>query len=164
MGHPSAAASTTLVDTLNAPILRLAIGDLEKFGLRRPAKGPMAQVVESRKIPLLDIGTVDRIRRRMVAVRPGIKRISGANVHFDDGTHEAFDIIIQATGYRPNLRPLLPDHQDVLDRSGGPLTCGNTTPHVGLFFCGYIPVTTGQLREIGLEAARIARAIRVGDG
>ena len=154
----------SLVDTLNAPILRLAIGDLEKFGLRRPAKGPTAQVVDNRKIPLLDIGTVDRIRRRMVAVRPGIKRISGANAHFDDGTHEAFDIIIQATGYRPNLRPLLPDHQDVLDRSGGPLTCGNTTPHVGLFFCGYIPVTTGQLREIGLEAARIARAIRVGYG
>jgi cation diffusion facilitator CzcD-associated flavoprotein CzcO len=150
----------SLVDTLNAPILRLAIGDLEKFGLRRPAKGPMAQVVENRKIPLLDIGTVDRIRRGMVALRPGILQISGANVHFDDGTHEAFDIIIQATGYRPNLRPLLPDHQDVLDRSGGPLTCGNTTPHVGLFFCGYIPVTTGQLREIGLEAARIAGAIR----
>jgi hypothetical protein len=154
----------TLVDTLNAPILRLAIGDLEKFGLRRPAKGPMAQVVDNRTIPLLDIGTVDRIRRRMVAVRPGIKRISGANVHFDDGTDEAFEVTIQATGYRPNLRPLLPDHQDVLDHSGGPLTCGNTTPHVGLFFCGYIPVTTGQLREIGLEAARIARAIRVGCG
>jgi hypothetical protein len=121
----------------------------------------MAQVVENRKVPLLDIGTVDRIRRGMVAVRPGIMRISGANVHFDDGTHEAFDIIIPATGYRPNLRPLLPDHQDVLDRSGGPLTCGHTTPHVGLFFCGYIPVTTGQLREIGFEAARIARAVRV---
>jgi hypothetical protein len=105
-----------------------------------------------------------RDRRPYPARNPGIKRVSGADVHFDDGTHAPFEVIIQATGYRPNLRPLLPDHQDVLDRSGGPLTCGYTTPHVGLFFCGYIPVKTGQLREIGFEAARIARAIAVGSG
>ena len=66
-----------LVDALNAPILRLAIGDLEPFGLRRPAKGPMTQVAEDGKIPLLDIGTVDRIRRGLITVRPGIARIIG---------------------------------------------------------------------------------------
>ena len=64
-----------LVDALNAPILRLAIGDLEPFGLRRPAKGPMTQVAEDGKIPLLDIGTIDRIRRGLITVRPGIARI-----------------------------------------------------------------------------------------
>jgi len=151
---------STLVDSLNAPILRLAIGNLEKFGLRRPAKGPMTQAAEDRKIPLLDIGTVDRIRRGIIAVRPGITRISGADVHFTDGTHEQFDVIIQATGYRPNLRSLLPDHQDALDSSGAPIVCGRTTCHAGLFFCGQIAVPTGQLREIGLEAARIATTIR----
>jgi cation diffusion facilitator CzcD-associated flavoprotein CzcO len=149
-----------VVDTLNAPILRLAVGNLEKFGLRRPAKGPVAQIVEDRKIPLLDIGTVDRIRRGMIAVRPGIKRISGADVHFDDGARRQFDVIIQATGYRPSLRSLLPDHHDTLDVSGAPIICGRATRHAGLFFCGYIAVSTGQLREIGLEAARIAKAIR----
>ena len=85
-----------LVDALNAPILRLAIGDLEPFGLRRPAKGPMTQVAEDGKIPLLDIGTVDRIRRGLITVRPGIARITGADVHFDDGTRAPFDVIIQA--------------------------------------------------------------------
>jgi len=81
-------------------------------------------------------------------------------VHFTDGTHEQFDVIIQATGYRPNLRSLLPDHQDALDSSGAPIVCGRTTCHAGLFFCGQIAVPTGQLREIGLEAARIATTIR----
>ena len=90
-----------LVDALNAPILRLAIGDLEPFGLRRPAKGPMTQVAEDGKIPLLDIGTIDRIRRGLITVRPGIARMSGADVHFDDGACAPFDVIIQATGYRP---------------------------------------------------------------
>jgi NADPH-dependent 2,4-dienoyl-CoA reductase/sulfur reductase-like enzyme len=152
----------TLVDTLNAPILRLAIGDLKKFGIRRPAKGPMAQVAEERKIPVLDIGTVDRIRRGGIAVRRGIARISGADVHFDDGARAQFDVIIQATGYRPDLRSLLPDHQDVLDEFGAPVVCGRATRHAGLFFCGHIAVATGQLREIGLEAARIATPIRAG--
>ncbi len=152
----------TLVDALNAPILRLAMGDLEKIGLRRPAKGPMTQVAQDRKIPLLDIGTVDRIRRGMIIVRAGITRISRADVHFDDGAHAQFDVIIQATGYRPSLRSLLPHHQDALDRSGAPIVCGRTTCHAGLFFCGHIAVSTGQLREIGLEAARIAATIRAG--
>jgi cation diffusion facilitator CzcD-associated flavoprotein CzcO len=120
-----------LVDALNAPILRLAIGDLEPFGLRRPAKGPMTQVAEDGKIPLLDIGTIDRIRRGLIAVRPGIARISGADVHFDDGARAPFDVIIQATGYRPSLRSLLPDHQGVLDRSGAPIVCGRPTGHPG---------------------------------
>jgi hypothetical protein len=150
------------VDALNAPILRLAIGDLEPFGLRRPAKGPMTQVAEDGKIPLLDIGTVDRIRRGLITVRPGIARMTGADVHFDDGAHAPFDVIIQATGYRPSLRALLPDHQDVLDRSGAPMVCGRPTRHPGLFFCGHIAVATGQLREIGLEAERIAATIRAG--
>ena len=90
-----------LVDALNAPVLRLAIGDLEPFGLRRPAKGPMTQVAEDGKVPLLDIGTIDRIRRGLIMVRPGIARMSGADVHFDDGARAPFDVIIQATGYRP---------------------------------------------------------------
>jgi cation diffusion facilitator CzcD-associated flavoprotein CzcO len=149
-----------LVDALNGPVLRLAVGNLERFGLRRPAKGPMAQVIEDRKIPILDVGTVDRIRRGKISLRPAIERISGADVRFEDGTVEQFDVIIQATGYRPNLRSLLPDHQDALDESDTPVVCGATTSYPGLFFCGYIPVATGQFREIAIEANRIARAIR----
>lgn len=151
-----------LVDAINAPLLRLAIGDPKELGLQRPAKGPMAQVIEDGKIPLVDIGTVDRIRRGMIAVRAGIARISGADVHFEDATHARFDAIILATGYRPDLRSLVPDHQDALDRSGAPLVCGCRTSHAGLFFCGHIPVPTGQFRQIGFEAARIARTIRTG--
>jgi cation diffusion facilitator CzcD-associated flavoprotein CzcO len=152
-----------LVDALNAPILRLAIGNLEEFGLHRSVKGPMAQVIEDKKIPLLDIGTIDRIRRGMISVRPGITRISGADVHFADGACGPFDVIIRATGYRQDLRSLLPDHQDVLDDSGIPTICGRITRHVGLFFCGQIAVPTGQLRQIGLEAKRIARIDTGGD-
>jgi hypothetical protein len=44
----------------------------------------MGQVIEDRKIPILDVGTVDRIRREKISLRPAIERISGADVRFED--------------------------------------------------------------------------------
>src|SRR6267142_3673575 len=45
-----------LVDAINAPILRLAVGRIEKLGLRRAAKGPRQMVEEDGRVPLIDIG------------------------------------------------------------------------------------------------------------
>jgi cation diffusion facilitator CzcD-associated flavoprotein CzcO len=149
-----------LVDALNAPLLRLMVGDVEKLGLRRATKGPMAQVVEDHKIPVLDIGTVDYIRRGKISIRGGIDRIVASAVVFDDETTEPYDVIVEATGYLPDLRSLLPDHQSALDPFGGPARCGEASGHPGLYFCGHIPSPTGQLREIGIEARRIASLIK----
>jgi cation diffusion facilitator CzcD-associated flavoprotein CzcO len=148
-----------LMDALNTPLLRLVIGDLAKLGLRKSPKGPLAQIIEDRKIPVLDIGTVDLIRGGKIKVRAGVERIARPQVEFADGTTAPFDVIIEATGYRPDLRSLLPDHLDALDESFGPKICGGPTAYPGLFFCGHIPVATGQLREIGIEARRIASLI-----
>lgn len=50
------------VDLVNAPILRLAIGRIEDLGLRRAAKGPRRMTEEDGRVPLIDIGTLDKIR------------------------------------------------------------------------------------------------------
>ena len=42
-------------------------------------------------------------------------------------------------------------------RRGKPLVSGKPTSAPGLFFCGAIASPTGQLREIGIEAERIAK-------
>ena len=148
-----------VVDAINAPIRRMTTGDLTRYGLRRPSKGPMTQIARDRKIPLIDIGTVGRIKAGRIIVRPGLSRIEGGAVVFADGARDSFDTIIFATGYRPDLGGLLPDHRDVLDAAGAPLLSGRPTQHKGLHFCGYAPVSSGQLREIGREAARIARCL-----
>ncbi|RFB79520.1 flavin-containing monooxygenase [Methylovirgula sp. 4M-Z18] len=148
-----------LVDAINAPIQRMKNGDLTKYGLRRSSKGPMTQIAQDRKIPLIDVGTINRIKQGRIAVRLGLSRIDGAEVVFEDGTHETFDAIIFATGYRADLSALLPDHGDVLDAAGAPLLSGRATQYEGLFFCGYVPASSGQLREIGREAVQIARAM-----
>ena len=71
----------------------------------------------------------------------------------------AYEAIIAATGFRADLRPLLPDAGDALGAGGVPVVSGRRTSAPGLYFCGFRVVPTGQLREIGIEARRIAGAI-----
>jgi len=149
-----------LVDLINAPILRLAIGRIEKQGLRRAAKGPRQMVEEDGRVPLIDVGTLDKIRDGSIRIGGGIDRFTPDGVVLADGECEKFDAIILATGFRPDLRQLMADVEGVFDRHGMPLATGRATSLPGLYFCGQITSPTGQLREIGLEAQRIADAAR----
>jgi cation diffusion facilitator CzcD-associated flavoprotein CzcO len=145
-----------LVDIVNAPVLRLALGSMEKLGLRRAAKGPLQMIREDGRIPLIDVGTLGKIRDGSITIRSGIDRLTEDGVVFDDGRSEKFDAVILATGFRPDLRSLLPGVESLLDEKGMPLAVGRATTAPGLFFCGQVTSPTGQLREMGLEAGRIA--------
>jgi cation diffusion facilitator CzcD-associated flavoprotein CzcO len=145
-----------LVDIVNAPVLRLALGSMEKLGLRRAAKGPLQMIREDGRVPLIDVGTLGKIRDGSIGIRPGIDRLTAEGVVFDDGRNENFHALILATGFRPDLRDLVPDVKNVFDQKGMPLAVGRSTAAGGLYFCGQITAPTGQLREIGLEAQRIA--------
>jgi len=145
-----------LVDTLNAPILRLAVGSIEKLGLQRAAKGPRQMIEEDGRVPLIDIGTLAKIRDGSIKVRGGIDRLTPDSVVFADGREEKFDAVILATGFRSDLRRLIPGADGVLDEHGAPRVTGRATAAPGLYFCGHIVSPTGQLREIGIEARRIA--------
>jgi cation diffusion facilitator CzcD-associated flavoprotein CzcO len=145
-----------LVDTLNAPVLRLAVGSIEKLGMRRAAKGPRQMIEEDGRVPLIDIGTLAKIRDGSIKVRGGIDRFTPDGVVFAGGREEKFDAVVLATGFRSDLRRLLPDVDGVLDQHGAPRVTGQATAAPGLYFCGHIVSPTGQLREIGIEAQRIA--------
>ena len=64
-----------------------------------------------------------------------------------------------ATGYRTGLTRLLEGAAAVLDGRGVPVASGRETLP-GLYFCGFRVSPAGMLREIGLEARRIAQDIR----
>jgi cation diffusion facilitator CzcD-associated flavoprotein CzcO len=147
-----------LVDRMNALVLRIATGDIEKLGLRRAAKGPRQMVEDDGRVPLIDVGTLARIRDGSIRVRGGIHHFDADGVEFTDCRREPFDAVILATGFRPDLRRLLPDVDGVLDEAGVPRLTGRPTAAPGLYFCGQITSPTGQLREIGLEADRIAKS------
>ncbi len=148
-----------LVDIMNGAISRVRMGDITKLGLPRSDKGPIAQIVEDGQIPLIDIGTLGCIREGSITVQRGIERFEGDTVHFSDGRSARYDAVILATGFTPDLRPMLPGENEILDDGGAPATSGASSGRDGMMFCGYKVVPTGHLREIALEATDIARVI-----
>jgi indole-3-pyruvate monooxygenase len=137
-----------LADALNAPVMRLLIGDLRPYGLGRPAEGPVTQIREQGRVPFIDVGTIKLIKQGLVQVRPGIERFTDHGVTFTDGRAEDFDAVVLATGYRPNVQSWL-DVDEATPYQDAP----------GLYFCGYHVSPTGMLREIAREAKDLARML-----
>jgi cation diffusion facilitator CzcD-associated flavoprotein CzcO len=148
-----------VADALNAPAIRLAVGSLATAGLTKAAKGPLRTIAEDGRPPLIDIGTLDAIRDGRIKLRGDIASFTATGVSFKQSPAEPFDAAILATGFRPDLRALLPDAKGVLSASGAPLVSGRPTSEPGLFFCGARVSPIGQLRQIGIEAQRIAHAV-----
>jgi cation diffusion facilitator CzcD-associated flavoprotein CzcO len=149
-----------LVDAINAPVIRLTMGSVERLGLRLAAKGPRQMIEENGRIPLIDIGTLAKIKEGAIKVRGGVDHFAPHGVVFQNGASENFATVILATGFRPDLRNLLPDGKTVLNSHGIPFATGRETAEPGLYFCGLVASPTGQLREIGIEATRIAALAR----
>jgi cation diffusion facilitator CzcD-associated flavoprotein CzcO len=147
-----------LADAVTTPVLRLLYGDLTELGLRRPPYGPLEQIERTGRIPLLDTGTIALIKEGAVRVCSGLDRFDGSVVHFSDGTHAAFDAVVLATGYRPQVDAFLKDAGLALDKGGAPVHSGREV-RPGLYFCGFYVSPTGMLREAALEAKAIARSI-----
>lgn len=146
-----------VADAIAALVSRVTIGSLDHTGLQKLPYGPMAQIRSTARIPLLDIGTIARIRRKEIEVVPGIESFTPHGVRLTNGTESRFDAVVLATGYRPALGAFV-EAAAALDSRGTPLKSGvETLP--GLYFCGFHVAPTGMLREIGREARRIAGAI-----
>jgi indole-3-pyruvate monooxygenase len=146
-----------LVDVLSAPLLRLALGNLQRYGLPERGYGPAVQTSLHASVPVLDVGTVRLVKRGAVAVRPGVERFTAEGVVFADGSTAAFDAVVLATGYTPGLEFLLAG--TVPDGRAQALPRAGREARPGLFFCGFDVAVTGMLRQIGIEAEHIAAQI-----
>jgi cation diffusion facilitator CzcD-associated flavoprotein CzcO len=149
-----------IADLVNVPLLLATTGSLKKIGLRRLRKGPRRLVEEDGRAPVIDIGTLAKIRDGGIKVRSGVAMFTREGAEFHNSGGERFDAVVLATGFRTDLRPILPDATGVLDPNGYPRVSGAPSGEPGLFFCGTTVSSAGQLREIGIEAGRIARFAR----
>jgi cation diffusion facilitator CzcD-associated flavoprotein CzcO len=149
----------SVADALAGPIVRLGVGDIRKAGLRKLPYGPNTQIARDGRIPVLDIGAMQRIRSGHIAVHGDIDRFTASSVVFKDGSALVVDGVVMATGYRPALDEFLIEWRQVCDDKGTPLVSGVPTALPGLYFCGQFISPAGMLREIGSEARRIASHI-----
>jgi hypothetical protein len=147
---------TTVNDVVFPHVCDLALGYPSKVGIRRPQRGILEQINRSAKIPVIDVGTVRKIRDGAIKMAPGLASADGNKIAFKDGRSAVFDAVVIATGYRPNY----PDFLLVGDLGGdGEVPPKPNAQNAGLYFVGYRNVVTGLLREIGKEAQAVAKDI-----
>jgi hypothetical protein len=145
-------------DALAAPLVRLTNGDITKLGFRKLPMGPITQIKTTARIPLIDIGTIKLVREGHIEVLGDIREMSETGVTFDDGRSRCFDAIVCATGFRPRADRFLEPQNDVRSAER-PQPRSRVETESELYFCGFFVSPTGMLREIGIEAHRIADGI-----
>ncbi|MFE9443138.1 flavin-containing monooxygenase [Streptomyces sp. NPDC006602] len=149
----------SLVDRLAGPVGKLSVPDLSAHGLPRPDTGLYSRVNEG-SIPVQDVGLIDAVRKGTVEVVAAVEGFEDGKVALADGTRIEPDTVIAATGYARALASLV-GHLDVLDARGKPVVHGARTPEnaPGLYFTGFTNPISGMLRELAIDAQKIAKAI-----
>ncbi|MFI5568417.1 flavin-containing monooxygenase [Streptomyces sp. NPDC051740] len=148
-----------LVDRLCRVQARLALPDLSDRGLPRPGSGLYSRVREG-AIPVQDVGLIDAVRKGAVEVVAAVEGFEEGEVVLADGDRVGPDAVVAATGYERGLEGLV-GGLGVLDGRGRPVVHGARTPAgaPGLYFTGFTNPISGNLRELALDAQRIARAV-----
>lgn len=150
-----------VADTLFAPVVRLAIGNIRKLGLKKLPYGPLEQIQLHQSVPLLDIGTLKLIRKGHCPVYDDIGHIDKRTVYFKNGRNHEFDTIVAAIGYNKNvLGGILHVDSKRIETLNHPMKDQQYFGEDGLYFCGFYVSPTGQFREIARDAKRIVQDIR----
>ncbi|XP_072983462.1 indole-3-pyruvate monooxygenase YUCCA2-like [Typha latifolia] len=146
------------VDRLLLLVARLTLGDTKQFGLVRPNLGPLEFKSLSGKTPVLDVGTLAKIKSGDVKVFPAIQRFTKHGAAFVDGRSEDFDAVVLATGYKSNVSSWLKEREifsekDGLQRRPFP---GGWKGKSGLYAVGFSKL---GLLGVSMDATRIANDI-----
>jgi putative flavoprotein involved in K+ transport len=149
-----------LLDPMLHVLRRATIPDLSACGLPRPSE-PFSQFRRTATVPIIDVGFVDAVRRRIIEVVPAVTALDGRAVVLADGSRVYPDAIVAATGYHPGLEPLVGD-VTVIGEHGVP----RRQPR--LHFLGIGIPLSGLLHQVGKDArqtaASVAREVSVGAG
>ncbi|HET9824160.1 MAG TPA: NAD(P)/FAD-dependent oxidoreductase, partial [Chitinophagaceae bacterium] len=153
-----------IADAINAPVIRLVFGDITKLGLRKMPYGVFQQIKKDGNIPVLDIGTIEHIRQGHIKIFGDIDHIQGKTIYFTDGKRESFDAIVAAIGYYRDYAQMIDVEQSRFDDLKVPVDKQRYFGNDGLYFCGFWIAPTGQIREISLDAQKIAQDIARKEG
>ena len=139
---------------------RVIFGDLSPYGLPRSPIGLMSTLRERRVGPAIDDGFVDAVKEGRIEIVAAVEGFDGPDVILADGQRIQPDAVIAATGYERGLEPLV-GHLGVLTENGEPAVVrGKAHPIApGLYFVGYTVRLSGPLRNIRIDAKRMAQAV-----
>ena len=112
-----------LVDKLILILAWFVLGNIERYGIKRPSMGPLQLKNTTGKTPVLDIGALSKIRSGDIEVVPGIKRFTEKQVEFINGETMDIDAVLLATGYRSNVPFWLQVRENKREKYSNPLFC-----------------------------------------
>ena len=167
LGRPTQLTSMALArlpdrwgDAIARWLCTVTVGDIDRYGLKRSELSPLRQLREHGRTPVIDVGTLARIKSGEIAVYPGIDRFTPDGVRFVDGREAPFDAVVLATGYRAGVEQLFPETEVPLDENGMPRDVIGQGALRGAYFVGFdLRQPGGLLRTIGLQAQDVAAAI-----
>lgn len=156
---PMSLLPPAVADKIITPLMRWLIGNITKLGLKKLPYGPLEQIQRDGSVPVLDIGTIKHIREGHIKICGNIDSIFRKTIHFADGKKEEFDAIIAGIGYYPNYTEFIDVDKKRFDDLKMKINKQKYFGKEGLYFCGFWIAPTGQIREIALDAKKIAKDI-----
>jgi len=150
-----------VMDRIWPTLQKTVVGDLSAHGLPNPPPGAYAKFMRDDVTPILDVGLVPLLKKGKVEIVAAVEGFDGPNVLLADGKRIRPSAIIAGTGFRRGLEPLVGKFGIIEPVKGRPVVHGaKTHPDApGLHFIGYTNPISGMLREIAIDARRIARTI-----
>src|SRR5579871_3127360 len=148
-----------IADAMNAPLIRLLVGDINKLGLKKKPYGPFVEINQYQSVPLIDIGTIAHIKKGNIKILGEINFINGKAVHFKNGMTKEFDAIVAGIGYNKNVSMFKYLDNDRFDDLNVSVNKQKYFGKDGLYFCGFWISPTGAIREIAMDAKKIAQDI-----
>ncbi|KAM0824862.1 hypothetical protein ACQ4PT_069924 [Festuca glaucescens] len=144
------------VDRILLMMSRVIIGDTSRLGIARPRIGPMELKAVSGKTPVLDVGTIAKIKSGNIEIFPAMRRFHDHDVEFIDGRIENFDVVILATGYRSNVPYWLKDKDFFSEKDGFPKKSKEWKGKNGLYAVGF---SKRGLLGVSMDAMNISEDI-----
>jgi len=147
-----------LTDFIGRAVQKIMIGDLSAWGLPPSPLPPAREITVSGHTPVIDIGTVDAIKKGYIKVINNLAQINADGVIDRLGHHYPFDAIIYATGYRCELSRILPFINPYLNKFGYP-DHTEIAELPGLYFLGFVNTVLGAIYRIKTDSEIIANSL-----
>ena len=152
---------TKIADRVARVMQILTVGNLSKYGLKKAPRGVFSQQAFDDVTPTIDVGLIDAVRAGKITIVGAVESFAKDAVQLADGASVSPEVVLVATGFQRGLDSLV-GGLGVVAPGGRPLiNADEQLPGLeGLFFLGYSNPITGNIRQVGIDAKKIAKRAR----
>lgn len=143
-----------LAQPLLTVLLRVLVGSPTRYGLPRPDH----RVLESH--PIVNSQLLHYLAHGDIAVKPDVAELAGDRVRFRDGSEEAVDVVVWATGYRAAIPCVAPEVLDPESRMADLFLNIFPAGHENLFVLGLFETDGAAYPIVSRQAALVAAVLR----